>query len=220
MRGAWLAMVILGCWLALFDFQPVRAQDEGAHPEHSSAPGEAHGSTDKDIFGKSLDLAIWTTVVFLVLLFVLNKYAWGPMLEGLQQREARIRNAIDEAQKAQEEAQRLREQFRLEMAQAEEKARAIQEEARRDAQRFRDEETAKTKADLQAERDRMYRELQTARDQALQQLWNQAAELATLISAKAIRRQLTPEDHRRLADEALAELNQAAAQRQLVRSAL
>src|SRR5438477_12872577 len=130
MRGAWLVAVILGCWLTLFSFQPVRAADEGPHAEHPSAPGAAPGSTDKDIFGKSLDLAIWTTIVFLVLLFVLSKYAWGPMLEGLQKREERIRTAIDEAQKAQDEAQRLREQFRQEIARSEEKALAIIDQAR------------------------------------------------------------------------------------------
>jgi F-type H+-transporting ATPase subunit b len=138
----------------------------------------------------------------------------------LQRREENIHSALDEAQKAREEAQRLREQFDRKVAESEERARGILDEARHDAQRLSDEMAAKTKADLQAERERMQRELQTARDQALQQLWNQAAELATLISSKAIRRQLTPEDHRRLTDEALAELNQAAAQRQLVRSAL
>ena len=61
----------------------------------------------------------------------------------------------------------------------------------------------------EAERERLHRDINTARDQALKQLWEQSAQLATLISAKAIRRQLSPEDHRRLVDEALADLQGA-----------
>jgi F-type H+-transporting ATPase subunit b len=64
------------------------------------------------------------------------------------------------------------------------------------------------------ERERLRRDISTARDQALQEIWNQTAQLATLISAKAIRRELTDEDHRRLVDEALAELRQASHERQ------
>ena len=78
---------------------------------------------------------------------------------------------------------------------------------------------AKTKAEMQAEKDRLYRELHLAKDQALKELWNQAADLATLISTKAIRRQLTADDQRRLTDEALSELTQAAGRRQTVGSA-
>jgi F-type H+-transporting ATPase subunit b len=55
----------------------------------------------------------------------------------------------------------------------------------------------------------LQREIAAARDQALQQIWNQTANLATQISAKLLRRQLTPDDNRRLVDEALAEIGQA-----------
>jgi F-type H+-transporting ATPase subunit b len=171
-----------------------------------------------DLLAIRWDLGLWTLVVFLLLLYILRKMAWGPMLEGLQRRETSIKSAIDEAHKAREEAQRLREQFDKKIAESEEKARAILEEGRRDAQRVGEEMTAKARAEIQTEKDRLQRELQSARDQALQQLWGQAADLATLISSKAIGRQLNPDDHRRLTDEALAELKQAASQRQRVGS--
>src|SRR4051794_15498859 len=61
------------------------------------------------------DLAIWTVVVFLVLLWVLQRFAWGPMLTGLKQREDNIRMALDEAAKAREEAQALRAAHQKEM---------------------------------------------------------------------------------------------------------
>ena len=91
--------------------------------------------------------------------------------------------------------------------------RDILDNARRAAERSTDEMIAKARSEIQSERDRLRREIETARDQALQELWNQAAQLATLISAKAIGRSLTEEDHRRLLDEAIAELGQSAQRR-------
>jgi F-type H+-transporting ATPase subunit b len=179
--------------------------------EHSAAAKEGHGEAEKEaqppIFTPvRIDLAVWTLVVFLLLLFVLSKYAWGPMLEGLRKREEHIHAAIDEAQKAREEAQQLREHLAQERAKIADEMRAHLDQARRDAQQLRDNMQAQAKADINAERERLHREVNTARDQALKQLWDQAAQLATLVSAKVIRRQLGPDDHRRLVDEALADL--------------
>jgi len=99
------------------------------------------------------------------------------------------------------------------MNRAQEKVREVLDEARRDAQNLRDEMVAKAKSEIQTERERLRHEIEMARDQALQQLWNQTAQLATLISAKAIRRELNVEDHRRLVDEAIAELQEAGNER-------
>ncbi len=167
-----------------------------------------HLEPDKpvNILDLKWDLSLWTLVVFGLLYFVLRKWAWKPMLEGLQKREENIRSAVEEAQRARDEAQRLRDQLQREVDKAHEKVRDILDQARRDAQHMTEEMVAKARAEIQADRDRLRREIETARDQALQDLWNRTAQLATMISAKAIRRQLTPEDHRRLVDEALAEL--------------
>jgi F-type H+-transporting ATPase subunit b len=83
------------------------------------------------------------------------------------------------------------------------------DEARRDAQVLHDGMTNKARAEIQAEKERLVREMDRAKDQAVKELWTQSAQLATLISAKTIRRQLTEEDHRRLVDEALVELGKA-----------
>jgi len=162
-----------------------------------------------NILDLTWDVALWTVVVFLVLYFVLKKMAWGPMLEGLQKREHNIHGALEEAQKAREEAQVMRQQWQKEMERSADKVREIMDEARRDAQILHDDMTAKARAEIQTEKDRLVREMDRAKDQAVQELWNQSAHLATLISAKTIRRQLTEDDHRRLVDEAMAELGNA-----------
>jgi F-type H+-transporting ATPase subunit b len=174
----------------------------------------AKEAEENPILSPRFDLGIWTLVVFALLLLVLRRYAWGPMLEGLQKREENIRAAREDAERAREEAQRLRAELQAEMDRAAEKVRDFMDAARRDAQHASDEMMAKTRADIQTERERLRREIGMARDQALQEIWNQAADLATLISAKAIRRQLTPDDHRRLVDDAIAQLRQAGKERE------
>lgn len=152
------------------------------------------------------DLGLWTLVVFLLLLFILSRIAWKPMLEGLRKREETIRGSLEEAQRARADAQRMQQEFQRQMDQAQERVRDTLDEGRREAQRLQEEMLAKARSDIQAERDRLRREIERARDQAVQELWNQTARLATMVSAKAIGRQINEDDHRRLVDEAINDL--------------
>jgi F-type H+-transporting ATPase subunit b len=156
-----------------------------------------------------IDLAIWTLVVFLSLFFILKKAAWGPIMEGLHKREDAIRSAVEEAKLARAETERVRAQFQKEMDEAFAKIPQMMDEARRDAARMAEEMKTKAAADIQAERQRARREVEVAKDQALHEILNQMAQLATMISAKAIRRNISEEDHRRLVDETLTELRNA-----------
>jgi F-type H+-transporting ATPase subunit b len=188
------------------------AKDD-AHAKDAAHGKDGHGDGhSSSILDWALEDAIWTLVVFFLLLFVLRKWAWGPMLEGLRKREDHIRLAVEEAKIARQETERVRADFKGQMDKAYAEIPKIMEEARRDAANLREEMRSKAAADIQAERDRLRREIETARDQALQELWNQTATLATLISAKAIGRSLSEEDHRRLADEALSEVQSASGQ--------
>jgi F-type H+-transporting ATPase subunit b len=85
----------------------------------------------------------------------------------------------------------------------------MMEEARRDAQVMAEEMKAKATADIQTERQRLRREIETSKDQALKELQDHAANLATLISTKALKRAVSADDHRRLVDEALNDLQEA-----------
>ena len=172
------------------------------------AAEEGHGGK-RNIFELAIDLGVWTVVVFLVLMFILKKYAWGPMLEGLQKREENLHAAVDEARKAREEAAHLRDFLAQERAKIGEEARKVTEQAHRRGEELVAEMQAEARKLIQEDRDRLLREISMAKDQALKQLWDQTAQLATLVSAKAIQRQISPDDHRRLVDEALAELKQA-----------
>jgi F-type H+-transporting ATPase subunit b len=183
-------------------------------PAMANEPAGAGGEAKKEnIFAGFIDLSLWTIVVFLVLMWVLKKWAWGPMLQALKDREVSISSAAEEAKQAKEEAARLRAELQAEITKVRAEAQAVRDEARRDGERLREEITSKAKAEMQAERDRLRKDMETARDQALQDLWAQTVQLSTMVASKAVKRQITIDDQHRLVDEALAELRGAAKQR-------
>lgn len=171
------------------------------------------GEDDGGTFGHPpalVDLGIWTLVVFILLLVILRRYAWGPILQGLQKRETDIQQARDEAVQASEDAKKAKAELEAQLAKANQEAQKIVDEARADATKTADDIVEKARKETQAERDRLLREIETAKDQALHEIWTKAANLATEVSSRTIRRQLSTEDHRRLIDEALAELKETA----------
>jgi F-type H+-transporting ATPase subunit b len=155
------------------------------------------------------DLGIWTLVIFGGLMFALYKLAWPMAVEGLKKREDRIAGALAEAEKARAEAVDLRASLKKEMDAAHLKVKELIDEAKRDAQATTDEMIAKAKSDINVERERLQREIQTQTDQALQSLWARAADLATELSSTALRKQLDLSAHRRLIDEALTDIRKA-----------
>jgi F-type H+-transporting ATPase subunit b len=155
---------------------------------------------------KRYDLGIYTLVAFGLMLWILNKFAWPKINEGLQKRELSIAGARDEAQKVLKDAEALRTTLKDDLQKAQDQVRAMLEEARRDADALRQKEKEAGVKDAQAERERAKREIDSAKDAALKEISQQAVDLAALMSAKAMGRQITTDDHRRLLDESLAEL--------------
>jgi F-type H+-transporting ATPase subunit b len=167
-----------------------------------------------DIFGlKRWDLGIWSIIIFLILFFALKKFAWKPMIDGLHKREANIQSALDAAETSRKEAMELHSQVEAKLKTAGGEIAKMMDEGRRDAQALKEQMVADAKKEIQGDRDRLLREVETAKDQALQEIWQQSVVLATAISSKAIRRNLTQDDHQRLLDESLAELKASGAKR-------
>lgn len=214
LRSLLVGFLVVG--LALWCAAPVFAEKveaaghnaEAGEKPHDDKSHEEHADGRSDFMKLIAEQGLWTIVVFVILFLILWKYAWGPMLKGLQTREDTIHKAVAEAKAAQAEAEKLRGQLAEEHAQAAEKVRAMLDEGRRDVEHMKAEMLAAGRAEVQAERERAKREIGTARDQALQDLWKQTAQLATMISAKALRRNINEEDHRRLVDESLAQLRE------------
>lgn len=155
---------------------------------------------------KRYDLGIFTLIVFGLLCAILWKFAWPKITEGLAKREAAIAQARDDAVTAKREAEEVRVKLQAEFAQAQEKIRGMMDEARRDAEVLRVKEREAGQKDAAAERDRATKEIDAAKEAALQEIYQRSVQLAGLMSSKAIRRQLTVEDQNRLVQESLAEL--------------
>lgn len=172
----------------------------------AAADHPAKGEAKPNILAPQFDLAIWTIVIFVLLLTVLRKFAWKPILHGLHQREANILQAVSEAKLARADTERIRAESQAKMDEAFAKIPGIMDEVRRDGEAMIKEMRDKALADINADRERMSRDMERARDQASKELWDQAAQLATLISVKAVGQSLNADDHRRLVSEALSEI--------------
>lgn len=147
-----------------------------------------------------------TLVVFLALLGILYTFAWGPIQAGLRKREDAIFAARDDAVRVKREAEELRAKLQAEFAAANDTIRAMMDEARRDAEALKATEREAGKREAATELDRARREIAAERDVAVQELRQEAVRLAGLMATKAVRRQLTPDDHARLLAESLDEL--------------
>jgi F-type H+-transporting ATPase subunit b len=152
-------------------------------------------------------LMIWTLVCFALTFFVLRKYIFGPVQKAIDARRERIRQAIEEADNARAEARKLLEEHRALIAQARGDAEQILSEARRvgEAQRER------MKEELEAERQRRLedtsKQIEAETRRALEQIRAEVAELTVIATSKVTGKVLTDEDHRRLIEEAIGELD-------------
>ena len=193
---------------------PARADDaEAQDAGHARAGGQdAHehiglaGGANKDPAEIKRDLAIYTLVVFLVLLTILWKVAWGPIASSLEAREKHIHNEIAAAEGANAEAKRLLGEHAKKMAEVQNEVRAIIDEARRDAQHTQQEIVKQAQVEAQAARDRATREIEQAKDHALQEIFHRAADVATEVAGQILRRSMNPQDHRDLVQQAIKDL--------------
>src|SRR4029079_16051213 len=170
----------------------------------AAATDPSHPSTASDPLSVDPDLAIWTLIVFVVLLLVLKKFAWGPILSGLESRERGIADHISQAERNHEEAKKLLLSYEQKLAAAAAEVREMMEEARRNAEHAKQDILAEAKAGAEGERARAVRDIEAATDQAMETLANRSAELAVELAGKILQSKLTPADHARLIQEAMA----------------
>jgi F-type H+-transporting ATPase subunit b len=152
-------------------------------------------------------LFIWTILTFLVLLAALAKFAWRPLLTALENRQSTIRRALDDAQAAKQELERLHQESDRMMRQARVDAEAIIAASRADAERLRDELRQKARADAEALIKNAERQVQLETDKALQQIRREAVDLSVAVASKLLQRNLTREDNDRLIDEAIRQVD-------------
>jgi F-type H+-transporting ATPase subunit b len=152
-------------------------------------------------------LMVWTLVAFGITLFVLKRYAFGPAQTYIDARRDRIRQSIEEADRAREEAKNLLEEHRRLVGQAKNEAESILAETRKVA----DSQRERMRSEIEEDRERRLvetlRQIDQARQHALNEIKQEIGALSVLAAEKITRKSLTSADQQRLIDEALAEID-------------
>ena len=151
-------------------------------------------------------LFIWTIVTFLVLLTLLAKFAWGPLLRSLEARQDTIRKSLADAEKARQELERLNQESGAIIRQARLDAEAIVGASRADAERLRGELREKARSEADGIMKTAERQIQLETARAVEQIRREAADLSVAIASKIIQRNITKEDNERLIDDALKQM--------------
>jgi len=157
-------------------------------------------------FAGNVGNAVWTLGIFLIVVLVLGKFAWGPVLSLLQQREEFIHRSLSDAKRDRDEAEARLKDYAAKLQSAQAEAVAIIEDARRDAERVREElrQRARTEADNMVRNAERQIELQTTR--AVQQIRQEAVELSVTIASKLLQRNISKEDNEKLIADALKQI--------------
>ena len=192
----WCAMA--GPGLASADTQD-SAHDAGSHGSDVGVP---------PLDSMKGDLALWTGVVFLVLLAVLWKFAWGPLAQGLERREQGIADQISQAEQSNQDAKDLLANYQQQLAGAKQEVRALLEKGRRDAEQVGQEMDDKAKQEAQGERDRALDQIDAATASAIKELAGLSADLAVELAGKIVHAELKPGDHATLIQKTMADFAQ------------
>ena len=151
-------------------------------------------------------LFIWTIVTFLVLLALLGKFAWRPLLEALESRQERIRKSLEDADRAKQELERLQQESAKMMQQARVEAESIVAQTRADAERLREELKQKAKEEADNILRNAQQQIQLQTRQAILQIRQEVADIAVSLASKLLERNLAKEDNARLIDETLKQI--------------
>jgi len=156
--------------------------------------------------GAIIGNALVTFVIFVLVIVILGRFAWRPLLNVLKEREETIRRSLEMAQQEREQAERLLADYQRQLDQARQEASKIVDEGRRDAEavsrRLQDE--ARTQAEQLTERAR--REIRLATDTAVKELYNRTADVAVQVASQILHKEISADQHRQLVADSLAEM--------------
>ena len=190
MRG-----IIVVLWLVLVLSLPVFAAEGGGEDENRFG-----------LFGKYPGEYIWALVWFTVLLVVLWKFAWKPLLGALASRTEHIEKQITDAEKTRTEAKKVLEEYSAKLADAERQGRDIISARTKEAEKQAKEVSRQNRKDLEQMKSRADAELQRERLEAEEQLWGQAGDIVRRLGEEVFGKALDDADNQKLIDEAIARL--------------
>lgn len=182
---------------------------EAAEAEHDEHTAEHAGGGGPNPLAVDPDLAVWTAVVFFLVLAILSYFAWPQIAAAVDAREQRIADSIKAAEAKHEQAKQLLAEHEAKLAATAGEVRALLEEARRDAEHTRKSIAAKGDQDAKAALERALREIDRAKDGAIHELAITSVNAAIELARKVVRDKLSPDEQNKLVREALGKLTTA-----------
>ena len=180
------------------DAQPGGGQ---AHDDHDAGGHAKPGLLEPNFFS-----AMWVVIIFVILLAILYPTAWKNVLAGLKAREQRIRNDIAEAEAARTRAEATLREYNAQLATAEQRVRDMIAQATAQGEQVANNIRTRAEQESQEIKERSMREIESARKQAVSDIYEHAATLATSAAEKIIRRNLNAQDQQDLVQRSLEEL--------------
>ncbi len=165
-----------------------------------------HVIVAQNLLAPDWGLAFWIALVFGFLIWILGRYAWGPITSAMQEREETIDASIKRAEKALAEAKQIQSDNQKARREAEQEAQLILRETREEEERVRSEEVAKTRAKIQQMQAQAQAEIERQKESALQDLRAEVADLAIQAAEKILGENLNDQRQRRLVDDFLDDL--------------
>src|SRR5215470_7686819 len=154
-------------------------------------------------------LIFWEILSFAILFFVLYKYAFPGILSALEEREKKIKDSLDEAERHRSEAELKLKEYEAKLKTVAKEAEGILAATKERAQRLMEENEQRMTVEAERIRGDATREIDQERRKAIQDIRAQTTDLALMVAEKVVERSLTDADHRKLADEALAALEKS-----------
>lgn len=151
-------------------------------------------------------LFIWTIATFLVLLVLLAKFAWKPILQALESRQEMIRKSLDDAEQAKRDLEQVQQESAKIVAQARVEADAIVANSRADGTKLREDLRQKARVEAGAIVENAEQKIHQERDRALSQIRQEAVDVSLMIASKLIQRNLSREDNEALIEDALKQI--------------
>ena len=166
----------------------------------------ASGSSNGSLLDVNPGLIIWTIVTFLILLFILKKVAWKPILSALDQREKDIKDSLEKAEKAKEDAQRILDENQANLAKAEEESKKIIEQSRSYAENLKEQMLKESKEQSKKIIEDAAEEIDRKKDSAFEELKDQVAKIAVNAAEKIMKQNLDADKNKHIVDSYLKDV--------------
>lgn len=160
-----------------------------------------------DLLSPNGGLMLWTIIIFVLLLIVLSRYAFKPMLAAVEARERSLQEAIDAAKRDREESERVLAEHRAQLEKARAEAQKLIADGRATAEKLRGDLLEQTKVQQQEMLDRARREIDTEKTNAIAALRREAVDLAIAGASKVIERNLDSDANRKLVETFLGSVS-------------